>query len=596
MSFKSHVALVTKKSAFVAAAIALAAQFIITTPASAAITGGQPTASVSGTDVVVSITGMTGWTAGTSNWIILAKDSSNAVVAAKSVGNFAPQDGLSTFYIGSDLTYNTAYVFTACQGIMNFVTPSSSTCSGTAYTSATFTTPALGVPTISVSGSGSMATVTINSTSETSNGGYIFYSANDLTTALKTIPAPMLTNHAIMFISLSPLATGNAYIGKYCTQIMGMACMNGASYSSASSSFTVAAGTPPQQNQQQARVKSANNNATVKIAGTAVANNGTVELVGVPAHLDVQVTPEDNRCTVTTSVPATPVLGNNTVNVFVYAENGAVREFDITVHITAAVVTPPVVVPPTPKPSTDATAAITANGVSVTDGGVINLAAGTTSVAVAVTPTEAHATYTVSGATGLTTGNNTVTVTVTAQDGSKKTYSFTAAVAAPLSADATATITVAGINVNDGDHINLPVGTTQVAVAVTPTEPHATYSVAGATGLTAGTSVLTVTVTAQSGATKIYSYQLVVAADTSPVSITGSGVSALDRVKAALAAGRTAVITFTAKAATGAAAHLSVVSQIRSFKTAARAAGISGRISLSITDAGNSASGVVRVG
>jgi len=212
---------------------------------------------------------------------------------------------------------------------------------------------------------------------------------------------------------------------------------------------------------------------------------------------------------------------------------------------------------------------------------------------VTVTPTESHANATVAGATALVTGNNTVTVTVTAQDGSKKTYSFTAAVAAPLSADATATITVAGITVNDGDHINLPFGTNQVAVAVTPTESHATYSVAGATGLANGTSVLTVTVTAQNGATKAYSYQLVVAADTTPVNVSGSSVSVLDRVKAALAAGRAAMVTFSAK---GAAAHASVVSQIRTFKAAARAAGISGRISFSITDASNSATGVVRVG
>ena len=341
------------------------------------------------------------------------------------------------------------------------------------------------------------------------------------------------------------------------------------------------------------RVLSSNKKASFLVAGKPAANGSVVEITGVPTSIGVMVNLADNRANATVSVPAVPALGNNLVTVFVYAEDGSVQESNITVHISAPVVTPPIVVPPTPVLSSDATAAIKANGTAVAEGGVINLPAGTTSVAVTVTPTESHANATVAGATALVTGNNTVTVTVTAQDGSKKTYSFTAAVAAPLSADATATITVAGITVNDGDHINLPFGTNQVAVAVTPTESHATYSVAGATGLANGTSVLTVTVTAQNGATKAYSYQLVVAADTTPVNVSGSSVSVLDRVKAALAAGRAAMVTFSAK---GAAAHASVVSQIRTFKAAARAAGISGRISFSITDASNSATGVVRVG
>ena len=341
------------------------------------------------------------------------------------------------------------------------------------------------------------------------------------------------------------------------------------------------------------RELSHNTKATFSIGGKSAANGGVIELTGLPSSLGVLVNLADNRSSATISVPANPVIGNNTVTVFVYAEDGSVQESNFTVHIAAPVVTPPVVVPPTPKPSSDATATIKANGSAITDGATINLAAGTTSVSVAVTPTESHATYSVSGASTLATGSNAVTVTVTAQDGTKKVYSFTAVVAAPLSTDATATITVAGIKVADGDHVNLPFGTSQVAVLVTPTESHATYVVSGATGLTTGTSVLTVTVTAQDGTTKTYSFQLVVAADTTPVNVTGAAATALDRVKAALAAGRVAVVTFAAK---GAAAHALVVNQIRAFKASARAAGITGRISFTITDASSAASAVVRVG
>ena len=341
------------------------------------------------------------------------------------------------------------------------------------------------------------------------------------------------------------------------------------------------------------RELSHNTKATFSIGGKSAANGGVIELTGLPSSLGVLVNLADNRSSATISVPANPVIGNNTVTVFVYAEDGSVQESNFTVHIAAPVVTPPVVVPPTPKPSSDATATIKANGSAITDGATINLAAGTTSVSVAVTPTESHATYSVSGASALATGSNAVTVTVTAQDGTKKVYSFTAVVAAPLSTDATATITVAGIKVADGDHVNLPFGTSQVAVLVTPTESHATYVVSGATGLNTGTSALTVTVTAQDGTTKTYSFQLVVAADTTPVNVTGAAATALDRVKAALAAGRVAVVTFAAK---GAAAHTSVVNQIRAFKASARASGITGRISFTITDAASAASAVVRVG
>ena len=81
--------------------------------------------------------------------------------------------------------------------------------------------------------------------------------------------------------------------------------------------------------------------------------------------------------------------------------------------------------------STDATSVITINGTARTSGESINVAAGTSSVVVTVAPTENHATYTISGRTGLVTGNNTVTVVVTAQDGTTAiTSRFTVVVAA----------------------------------------------------------------------------------------------------------------------------------------------------------------------
>jgi len=258
------------------------------------------------------------------------------------------------------------------------------------------------------------------------------------------------------------------------------------------------------------------------------------------------------------------------------------------------------VAPPAPVLSSDATASVTANGAAIA-GGVINLVAGTKSVAVSVTPTESHATYTVTGSTSLVAGNNTVTVTVTAQNGNTRTYSFTAVVAA-LPADATAAIAVAGSAVVDGGQVNLPFGTKQVAVSVTPTDAKATYTVSGATGLTTGTNALTVTVTAQNGTKKSYSVQLVVAADTTPVAVATTSVTSggstttsttvLNRVQTVVGAGRVALVTFKAKGVTSQSA---VVTQIRAFKTAARAAGVTGRISFTVTNNNTAATGVVKI-
>jgi hypothetical protein len=144
----------------------------------------------------------------------------------------------------------------------------------------------------------------------------------------------------------------------------------------------------------------------------------------------------------------------------------------------------------------------------------------------------------------------------------------------------------------DGDHVNLPFGTSSVAVVVTPTESHATYSVNGNSGLKVGTNVMNVTVTAEDGSAKTYSYQLVVAADKSPVNLGISSATTLQQVQAALDAGRIASFTVTAK---GVSASSKVLGQIRAFKTALRASGVTAKVSFAISGSGLSASAAVKV-
>lgn len=226
-------------------------------------------------------------------------------------------------------------------------------------------------------------------------------------------------------------------------------------------------------------------------------------------------------------MPAVPVLGNNKVSVFVFAENGTLAEYNFTVHISAKPVDPPVVTPPAVTPPVVTPPAVTPP---------------------VVTP--------------------------------KK------------SSDNAAVITVAGVTVADGDHVNLPFGTVSVPVVVTPSESHATYTVSGATGLQVGTSVLTVTVTAEDGSAKTYSYQLVVAADKSPVNLGTAGASALQQVQSALNAGRGALLELTAS---GANAASKVLAQVRALKGDLRASGSAAKVTFVIKSNGSSAVASLKV-
>ena len=130
-----------------------------------------------------------------------------------------------------------------------------------------------------------------------------------------------------------------------------------------------------------------------------------------------------NDVELSTPVTSSLAMSAGSVNVFTVKYTNDVGdtrfyEFDITVP--AAFV-----------PSTDAAATITLNNQSVTNGSTVNVASGTTSIAVVVTPQENHASYVIHGDTGLTTGSNAVTVTVTAQDGTTSVAThFTVIVAA----------------------------------------------------------------------------------------------------------------------------------------------------------------------
>jgi hypothetical protein len=155
-----------------------------------------------------------------------------------------------------------------------------------------------------------------------------------------------------------------------------------------------------------------------------------------------------------------------------------------------------------------------------------NVSGGTTSVNVEVTPQSSLATVQVTGNTGLVTGNNTVTVKVTAEDGTVKNYTFIVRV--PSSDTSLSTFNVNGAFILDGSIRNFPAGTTSVTVDAVPTAQSfgAVAVVSGATGLVEGDNTLTVTVTAGSGAVKVYTATLHVQNNTHGIaSMTLNGTS-----------------------------------------------------------------------
>jgi len=155
-----------------------------------------------------------------------------------------------------------------------------------------------------------------------------------------------------------------------------------------------------------------------------------------------------------------------------------------------------------------------------------NVSGGTTSVNVEVTPQSSLATVQVTGNTGLVTGNNTVTVKVTAEDGTLKNYTFIVRV--PSSDTSLSTFNVNGAFILEGSTKNFPAGTTSVSVDAVPSAQSfgAVAVVSGATGLVEGNNTLTVTVTAGSGAVKVYTATLHVQNNTPGIaSMTLNGTS-----------------------------------------------------------------------
>ena len=143
----------------------------------------------------------------------------------------------------------------------------------------------------------------------------------------------------------------------------------------------------------------------------------------------------------------------------------------------------------------------TVNDSDVVDGDVVELENGTTDVDVSVETTDADATFTITGDSGLLTGDNSLVVNVVAADGETTVDYTVTLVVLPSTDTSLATFQVNGEDVEDGATVELAPGSTAVDVVVEATDPDATVEIAGDQDLNVGSNELVVSVTAADGVT-----------------------------------------------------------------------------------------------
>ncbi len=235
--------------------------------------------------------------------------------------------------------------------------------------------------------------------------------------------------------------------------------------------------------------------------------NYTVNVPNVKTSVTVAVYAFDTKATVAVAGGSNLVVGDNTITVTVTAEDG-----ETTKVYTIIVKRGTVGLSSNAELSDLKVDGTTINGFNAnTLNYTLNVPNGQTSVMVAATGSDSKATVAVAGDSNLVVGDNTITVTVTAEDGeTTKVYTIIVkrgtvglssnAELSDLKVDGT---TINGFNANTLNYtLNVPNGQTSVMVAATGSDSKATVAVAGGNSLIVGDNALTVTVTAEDGATK----------------------------------------------------------------------------------------------
>ncbi|NDD78927.1 MAG: hypothetical protein EBZ41_03550 [Actinobacteria bacterium] len=224
------------------------------------------------------------------------------------------------------------------------------------------------------------------------------------------------------------------------------------------------------------------------VNGTSVSDDQTVTLPSNTSTVDVVAQTSNPDATRTISGDTGLSSGNNPLIVSVTAADGTTTEnHQVNLYVS-------------PASSNTSLSVFKVNGTDVADGQDVFLEPLTTSVTVDVVTADADATYEVTGATGLVTGDNSLKITVTAPDLTVDIYNVNLNVAPNTDTDLSK-FQINGENVIDGDSIDVAPYTTEVQVAVETVDPDATYLVSGDTDLEAGENTLIVTVVAADAVT-----------------------------------------------------------------------------------------------
>ena len=257
------------------------------------------------------------------------------------------------------------------------------------------------------------------------------------------------------------------------------------------------------------------------VNGAAVTDGAVIDLAPYTTSVSVVATAADAANSTVVVTGATGLsLGENTLRAVVSAVDGTSTTY------TATLVVPL---------SDDATSVVTVEGEELINGESINVDWGTTSVAVVVTPTDSNATYVVTGATGLTTGDNLLTVRVTAKDGVSSEETQITVTVLPNTDSSVISLAVDGRIVADNDVVDLDALTESAVIDVVTTDEDAIVLVDGADELFAGENDVTIIVTAADGvSSSTYNLTLNVAYNTDTslavFNVEGFDVEDADRV------------------------------------------------------------------
>jgi len=230
---------------------------------------------------------------------------------------------------------------------------------------------------------------------------------------------------------------------------------------------------------------------TISVNGTSYTsdfNAGTsFEAPYGTTQVSVAVVPTSSVASVLVTKNTGLIVGENTINIKVTAEDESVANYSFKVVVAAA-------------NTNTALSVFKVNGTDVLTGSSLDLPFGTSAVSVEAGTEAGTSTFVVSGNSGLVAGPNSLTVTVTAQSGAQQVFTRTLNVLAASSNKTISSVTVNGLAVVDGA-VTLGRGVTSATVTATLASAFASYRVSGASSLNPGVNTVTVTVTAQDSST-----------------------------------------------------------------------------------------------